>query len=118
MVKEFDFPVIDTTDSSAGGGKITSNVVGAAKVTLGGPSVAQAAGIGPWVDDANPLSCITENGLVGVNVMRNVVWQIDYQAKTVTGTGSTDGINHVTGAPRADPGPPRPREVAANRAPL
>jgi hypothetical protein len=98
LVKEFAFPVIDTMDAAAAGGTVTSDVVGVDKVTLGGLSVAQVAGISPWVDDANPLSCITEDGLVGANVMKNAVWQIDYQAKTVTVTASTDGIEHVTGA--------------------
>jgi hypothetical protein len=41
---------------------------------------------------------VTEHGLVGGNVMRDAVWQIDYQAKTVTVTESTEGIDHVTGA--------------------
>jgi hypothetical protein len=98
LVKQFAFPVIDKMDAAAAGGTVTSDVVGVDKVTLGGLSVAQVAGISPWVDDANPLSCITENGLVGANVMKNAVWQIDYQAKTVTVTASTDGIDHVTGA--------------------
>ena len=98
LVKQFAFPVIDTMDAAAAGGTVTSDVVGVDTVTLGGLSVAQVAGVSPWSTTRTRSSCITENGLVGANVMKNAVWQIDYQAKTVTVTASTDGIEHVTGA--------------------
>lgn len=98
LVTKFGFPVTGQQESAAGGGTITSDVIGVDTVTMGGLTVDRVQGLTPWVDTSNPLSCVTENGLVGGNVMRDAVWQIDYQAKTVTVTESTEGIDHVTGA--------------------
>jgi hypothetical protein len=98
LVKKFTFPVLGKQDSAAGGGTITNDVVGVDKVTMGGLTVGAVQGITPWVNSDNPLSCVTANGLVGGNVMSDAVWQIDYQAKTVTVTSSSAGIDHVKGA--------------------
>jgi len=98
LVTKFGFPVVGQQQGQAAGGTITSDLVGVDTVTLGDLTVSTVAAITPWVDKANPLSCLTENGLVGSNVMKDAVWQIDYQAKTVTVTATTDGIDHVTGA--------------------
>ena len=98
LVTKFGFPVVGQQQGEAAGGTITSDLVGVDTVTLGNLTVSTVAAITPWVDQTNPLSCLTENGLVGSNVMRDAVWQIDYQAKTVTVTATTDGIDHVTGA--------------------
>jgi hypothetical protein len=98
IAKQFQFPVLGKQEAQAGGGTITSDKVGVDTVTMGGLTVKMVLGITPWVDSNNPLSCVTENGLVGGNAMSDAVWQIDYQAKTVTVTASTDGIDHVEGA--------------------
>jgi Aspartyl protease len=98
MVSTLGLPVVSTTTSNAGGGTVESNVIAAETVTIGDLTVNQVFGISPWVGSDNPLSCVTENGLVGANVMSQGVWQIDYQAKTVTVTETTDGIDHVTDA--------------------
>jgi hypothetical protein len=98
LVKQFGFPVIGKQEAQAGGGTITSDQVGVDTVTMGGLTVDKVVGITPWVDSDNPLSCVTENGLVGGNAMSDAVWQIDYQAKTVTVSESTEGIDHVDGA--------------------
>ena len=98
LVQKFGFPVVGQQTGAAAGGTVTSDMVGVDTVTMGDLTVSTVAAITPWVDKANPLSCISENGLVGSNVMKDAVWQIDYQAKTVTVTASTDGIDHVTGA--------------------
>lgn len=98
LVKQFGFPVIGQQDAQAGGGTITSDQVGVDTVTMGGLTADKVVGITPWVDTSNPLSCVTEHGLVGGNAMSDAVWQIDYQAKTVTVTESTGAIDHVDGA--------------------
>lgn len=98
LVKEYGFPSLGQQTADAGGGQITSDIVGIDKVTLGDLSVNMVLGTSPWVDSKNALSCITEAGLIGPSAMTNAVWQLDYQAKTVTVTESTDGINHVQGA--------------------
>ena len=98
LVEKFAFPVVGQQTGAAAGGTVTSDTVGVDTVTMGDLRVSTVAAITPWVDEANPLSCISENGLVGSNVMKDAVWQIDYQAKTVTVTASIDGIDHVTGA--------------------
>jgi hypothetical protein len=98
LVTQFGFPVIGQQQAQAGGGTITSDKVGVDTVTMGGLTVNTVVGISPWVDSSNPLSCVTEHGLVGGNAMSDAVWQIDYQAKTVTVSASTDGIDHVDGA--------------------
>jgi hypothetical protein len=98
LVKKFGFPVLGQQESQAGGGTITSDRVGVDTVTMGGLTVDMVLGLTPWVDSSNPLSCVTEHGLVGGNAMSDAVWQIDYQAKTVTVSASTEGIDHVDGA--------------------
>lgn len=98
LVTQFGFPVTGQQESAAGGGTITSDVIGVDKVTMGGLTVDRVQGLTPWVDSSNPLSCVTEHGLVGGNVMHDAVWQIDYQARTVTVTESTEGIDHISGA--------------------
>lgn len=98
LVKQFGFPVVAQQENNAGGGTITSDVIGVDTVTMGGLTVDTVGGITPWVDTSNPLSCVTEHGLVGANVMSNAVWQIDYRARTVTVSASTEGSNHIDGA--------------------
>lgn len=100
LVTKFGFPVIGQQEAQAGGGTVTSDRVGVDRVTMGGLTVDKVVGITPWVDTSNPLSCVTEHGLVGGNVMSEAVWQIDYQAKTLTVSASTEGIDHVAGAIR------------------
>ena len=98
LVTTFGFPVVG---QQQGRGGRWHGYVGPGRGRhgdAGGPGVSTVAAITPWVDKANPLSCLTEYGLVGSNVMKDAVWQIDYQAKTVTVTATTDGIDHVTGA--------------------
>jgi hypothetical protein len=98
IVKQFGLQVVGSQQADAGGGKVTSDIVAIDQVTMGDLKVAQVLGVAPWVDANNPLSCITEAGLIGASAMTNAVWQIDYQAKTITVTPSTDGIDHVQGA--------------------
>ena len=98
IVNTFGMPVMGTKTGDAAGGTIETNEIAAETVTIGDLTVKQVFGISPWVGSDNPLSCVTENGLVGANVMSKAVWQIDYQAKTVTVTESTEGIDHVTDA--------------------
>ena len=83
IASAFGMPVLGTMSNNAGGGTIENKQIAAEAVTIGDLTVKQVFGITPWVNSDNPLSCVTENGLVGANVMSQGVWQIDYQAKTM-----------------------------------
>ena len=67
-------------------------------LAVGPVKIGSTAAISGWVGPDNPLSCITQTGLIGANAMADAVWQIDYQAQTVTVAPSVDGLEHIDGA--------------------
>ena len=64
-------------------------------LAVGPVKIGSSAAISGWVGPDNPLSCITQTGLVGANAMADAVWQIDYPAQTVTVAPSVDGLEHI-----------------------
>jgi len=80
-------------------GTITEeDVVTIERLALGDAVFHDVAGAVGWVDQDNPLSCVTEVGLLGANLMKNAVWQIDYDAQQVTIALSLEGLEHIDGA--------------------
>jgi len=75
-----------------------SDVVPVETLALGDAVFHDVAGVVGWVDQDNPLSCVTEAGLLGASLMKNAVWQIDYQAGEVTISPSVDGLDHIDDA--------------------
>lgn len=49
-------------------------------------------------DASGTLYCVTPNGLIGAQAMRNAIWQIDYGAQEITVAEGLDGLDHVEGA--------------------
>jgi hypothetical protein len=92
-----------------GGGNATStrDVVGVDSLSVGDVKIEQVGAIKGWVGPENPLSCVTEHGLFGANAMADAVWQIDYEAGTITVAPSVDGLDHIAGA-QAVPFQPAP----------
>jgi hypothetical protein len=80
-------------------GTITEeDVVTIESLAMGDAVFHDVAGAVGWVDEDNPLSCVTEVGLLGANLMKNAVWQIDYDAQQVTIAPSLEGLEHIDGA--------------------
>lgn len=80
------------------GSVISSEVVLVSELRLGDAIFRDAGAVKGFVDDDNPLSCISRNGLIGASLMKEAVWQIDYDRGEVTIAASTDGLDHIDGA--------------------
>jgi hypothetical protein len=90
---------IGRIDAQAAGGDVVSQEVFAIdELGMGGVLVKDVAALSGWVDADNPLSCLTENGLLGANAMAPAVWQLDYQAGTATLARSVDELEHIEDA--------------------
>ena len=72
-----------------------SDVVVVDRLTLGDAAFLDVAGPVGWVDEGNPLACVTTSGLLGANLMKDAVWQIDYQAERIGIHPSTAGLDHI-----------------------
>lgn len=99
--------VVDQHGGAVAGAVLTTGVDGTARrsdvvpieaLALGEARFRDVAGIVGWVDQDNPLACVTTNGLLGANLMKDAVWQIDYQASVVTIAPDIEGLDHVDGA--------------------
>ena len=85
--------------TNAGGGvQTTQDIAAVPSLAVGPVKIGSTAAISGWVGLDNPLSCVTQTGLVGANAMADAVWQIDYQAQTVTVAPSVEGLDHIDGA--------------------
>jgi PDZ domain len=84
--------------AAVGGARVTQELFPIEAMTIDGLEVTETVAIEGWVGPDNPLSCITENGLIGANAMADAVWQIDYQAGAATVASSTEGLEHIDGA--------------------
>ena len=67
-------------------------------LSLGGAEFHDAAGTKGFLEPDNPLSCLSDNGLIGASLMKNAVWQLDYEAQEVTIAPTLDGLDHIDGA--------------------
>ena len=81
-----------------GGAQVTQELFPIDAMSVDGLDVTDVVAIEGWVGPDNPLSCITESGLVGANAMADAVWQIDYEAGTATVASSAEGLDHIEGA--------------------
>lgn len=96
IVDDRQLPVVSQITSQAGGSvSVTNDIVLVPGLTVGPVAIGQTGALSGWVDRSNPLSCISPNGLIGANAMQGGVWQIDYQARTVTVAATTDGLDHI-----------------------
>jgi hypothetical protein len=93
------FPIVGQQPTNSGGGVQTmQDIADVPSLGLGPVRIGSTAAISGWVGPDNPLSCVTQTGLFGANAMADAVWQIDYQAQTVTVAPSVDGLEHIEGA--------------------
>lgn len=74
------------------------DVVNVGSLRIGGAVFDDVAGTRGVIKPDNPLSCLSEYGLIGANLLRTAVWQIDYDAREITISSSVDGLDHVDGA--------------------
>ena len=73
-------------------------VISIETLAIGDAVFKDVAGSQNWVAPDNPLSCLSDNGLIGANLMKNAVWQIDYANEEVTIASSADGLDHIDDA--------------------
>ena len=93
-------PVGRLATAAIDGSVIRVDVVPVEIVTVGDAEFRDVGAVGSFIGLDNPLSCISPNGLIGANLMRAAVWQIDYDAGEVTIAASTDELDHIDGAIR------------------
>ena len=92
-------PTVSTIQTNpAGGVQVSQDLFPIEALSIGGLEVQDVIAIEGWVGPDSPLSCITENGLIGANAMAGAVWQLDYQAGTAIVAPSIDGLEHIEGA--------------------
>lgn len=53
-------------------------------------------------DRISPLSCELQHGLIGQNLFRHAIWQIDFQQETITITDDLGELDHIEDAFRLD----------------
>jgi len=49
----------------------------------------------PFSDPGHPLQCLSDQGVIGANLMRHGVWHINYQAQTLTIAQSLDQLTNT-----------------------
>ena len=83
----------------AGGGVIEwSPMVKFPSVTIAGAlEITDVTGGVNWATEG-PFYCITRNGLIGSQAMRNAVWQIHYGNDEITVAATVDQIDHIADA--------------------
>ena len=85
---------VRTIDGSA----LEVDVVSVSSLRIGGALFGDVAGTTGFVAPDNPLSCLSEYGLIGANLLKTAVWQIDYDAQEIIIASSVDGLDHIDGA--------------------
>ncbi|KRS13526.1 hypothetical protein XM53_06640 [Roseovarius atlanticus] len=83
----------------AGGGVIEwSPMVKFPSVTIAGAlEITDVTGGVNWATEG-PFYCITRNGLIGSQAMRNAVWQIHYGNEEITVAATVDQLDHISDA--------------------
>ena len=92
---------------------IENDIVPLELLSLGSATFRDVGAIQGFLAADNPLSCISSNGLIGANLMKNAVWQIDYDNGRITIASSVEGLEHIdsavalefTGAAEVSPSP-------------
>ena len=77
-------------------------VVPVETVTIGDAVFHDIGAVAGFIGPDNPLGCISPNGLIGANLMRTAVWQIDYAGNLITIAPSIEGLDHIEGAIRLE----------------
>jgi len=89
--------VIEMATMAAGGLVQWSPVQAFPSVTLGGAlKIDQLTANVGW-SSTGPFYCITPNGLIGSQAMRNAVWQIHYGNEEITVAADVSQLDHVDG---------------------
>ena len=91
--------VIVESGGLAGGNVITwSPLMRMSDLTIGGKlPVAEPTGEIGWSSEG-AFYCVTPNGLIGAPLMRNAVWQIDYNLQEITIAAVIGQLDHIDGA--------------------
>jgi hypothetical protein len=80
-------------------GEVSSSpVVPFSSVGIGGARFRDVGAVAGFIAPGNPLYCISGNGLIGANLMKEATWQIDYGAGLLSMAASVEGLDHVEGA--------------------
>ncbi len=95
-------PVGSVQEEAIAGTIITTDVVAIDSLDLGGARFQNVAGTKGFLEPDNPLSCISDHGIIGASLMKEAVWQIDYEAREVTIAPSVEGLDHIDGATTLD----------------
>jgi hypothetical protein len=80
------------------GSVLQVDVVAVPSLSLGDATFGSVGGTKGFLEPDNPLSCISEHGLIGASLMKTAVWQIDYGTQRLTIAPSVDGLEHIDGA--------------------
>ncbi|MEA2026677.1 MAG: hypothetical protein U9O18_08290, partial [Chloroflexota bacterium] len=91
-------PAGTVTTVAIDGTKVADDVVPISSLRLGDARFTDVGAIKGFLEPGNPLLCISEHGLIGASLMKEGVWQIDYDAGLVTIAEDTAGLEHIDGA--------------------
>lgn len=80
------------------GSRVSNVVVPVSSVQIGDARFTDVGAIKGFLAPDNPLACISENGLIGASLMKEGVWQIDYDAGLITIAEDSSGLDHIDGA--------------------
>ena len=95
---------------SLDGERTMRDIVPVGRIPLGTAAFDDVAAIVGFFPFDHPLRCITQDGLLGADVMADAVWQVDPAAGRLSIAPSVDGLEHIEGAIDCrSRHPPRPR---------
>lgn len=90
--------IVESGGLAAGNVLVWSPLMRMSDLMIGGQlAVGQPTGEIGWSSDG-AFHCITPYGLIGAPLMRNAVWQIDYDAKEITVAADVGQLDHIEGA--------------------
>lgn len=103
----------DITLTSVDGTIITRELVVVPEARLGGAAYREVGAVRTFIGLDDPISCVSRHGLVGANLMRDAVWQVDRVAGRLTIAPDVERLEHVeraialpfTAASAASPSP-------------
>ncbi len=82
------------------GGRRIAPVARIPTVTVAGATFHDVGSVVGWVSPPNQVACLSGDGLLGASLLQAAIWQIDFEAGTLTATGSLGSLPGIDSAVR------------------
>ncbi len=82
------------------GGRSNASVVRIPVLNVAGATFHDVGSIVGWVSAPNAVACLSRDGLLGASLLQAAIWQIDFEAGTLTATDSLGSLPGIDAAVR------------------